>query len=292
MERDLLKRQEIEGVPLPVSRLFFGTAMSPMLEGKVVDDLLDEVFALGVNAFDTARGYQGAEKSLGHWLRQRGNRDQVVILSKCGNVNAFGHVKVNRQVIEKELSESLKALGTDYIDIYLLHRDDPKTPVSEVIETLNKAKEEGKVKVFGVSNWTHERIMEANAYAKEHGLSGFSVSSPNFGLARQMKDPWGGACVTISGPEGTDARQWYKKTQMPVVAYSSLGRGFFSGRFAAFDTAGAKKVLDAPGQKGYLYPENMERLSRAEELAKRDGCTVSEVAFRYIFSSGMNLFAV
>ena len=198
MEKEKLIRQEIEGVSLPVTRLFFGTAMGPMLEGKVVDELLDEMFSLGVNAFDTARGYQGAEKSLGHWIWQRGNRDQVVILSKCGNVGPLGHVKVNRHVIEKELSESLKALGTDYIDIYLLHRDDPKTPVGEVIEALNEAQEQGKIRVFGVSNWTHERIVEANAYAKEHGLHGFSVSSPNFGLARQMKDPWGGDCVTIS----------------------------------------------------------------------------------------------
>lgn len=282
---------KIEGLDQKVSRIFFGTAFQEMLAGENADEILDAAVSDGVNAFDTARGYGMAENSLGNWIRERGNRDKVVILSKCGNVSPEGKVHVDRQVIEKELDESLAALGTDYIDIYLLHRDDPNTPISEFIETLNEEKKKGKIRIFGVSNWTVERIEAANQYAKEHGLEGFSVSSPNFGLAEQVCDPWGGDCVTISGPQNKKAREWYRRNQMPVEAYSSLGHGFFSGKFKAYDEEGARRVLDEPAQKGYLCDTNMERLKRAEELAKRDGCTVPEIAMRYIFSCGLNVFA-
>lgn len=283
---------QIAGLSKPVSRVFLGTAILPMLMGKDVNGLLDAAMALGINAFDCARGYGMAEKSLGKWIRERNNRERIIVLSKCGNVNIKGEVCVNRKVILSELNKSLKALGVDYIDIYLLHRDDPNVPVSEVIDTLNECKKAGKICVFGVSNWTHERIAEANAYAKSKGLDGFAVSSPNYGLARQIDDPWGGECVTISGPENADARSWYAEQKMPVIAYSSLARGFFSGKFKAFDYEGAKKVLDDPGQKGYLCEENMRRLNNAEKLAEKYQTSVTDIALRYLFGSDMNMFAV
>ena len=281
----------IPGVDKPVSRLFFGTAIPQMAMGGDANGLLDGVFALGVNAFDCARGYGGAEGSLGGWIRARGNRERVVILSKCGNVGLFGRVHINRGVIERELSESLRALGTDYIDVYLLHRDDPKTPLGEILETLNEMKQRGKIRAFGASNWTHDRIAEANAYAASHGMEGFAASSPNYGLAEQHADPWGGSCVSISGAENADARAWYAASAMPVIAYSSLGRGFFSGKFKSGDYPAASRVLDRPAQKGYLCAENMERLRRAEILAGEKECAVSEIAMRYVFSGDMNMFA-
>ena len=283
---------KIPGLTKPVSRIFFGTAIRPMQMGRDANALLDSVLALGINAFDCARGYGLAEKSLGKWIRERSNRESIVLLTKCGNVNLKGEVCVNRKVILSELSKSLKTLGVDYIDIYLLHRDDPNTPVSEIIDTLNECKKAGKIRVFGVSNWTHERIAEANAYAASKSLEGFSVSSPNFGLAHQVTDPWGGGCVTVTRAENADARGWYAANQMPLLAYSSLARGFFSGKFKAFDYEGAKKVLDGPGQKGYLCEENMQRLKNAEILAEKYGTSVTDIALRYLFGSDMNVFAI
>ena len=134
------------GLTKPVSRIFFGTAIMPMILGEDVRDLLDLAYASGINAFDCARGYGDAEILLGKWMQERRNREQVVILTKCGNVGPDGTVCVNREVIERELEESLERLRTDYIDIYLLHRDDPATPVSELIETLNEAKCAGKIR--------------------------------------------------------------------------------------------------------------------------------------------------
>ena len=281
----------IPGLDKPVSRILFGTAAFPMVLGISNSWMLDFAFSRGVNTFDSARGYGGAENSLGKWIKERNNREKVVVLTKCGNVSPEG-VHVDRGVIEKELAESLEALGTDYIDIYLLHRDDPNTPVSEFIDTLNRVKREGKIRIFGVSNWTDARIREANDYAKANGLEGFSVSSPYFGLARQMEDPWGGGCVAVTGPENEKARAWYEKTQFPLFAYSSLGRGMFGGRVKSTDPEGAEKFMDQFAQKGYLSAENLKRLGRAEQLAAREHCTVPGIAMRYIFGSPMNVFAV
>ena len=134
----LCRYGKIPGLEKTVSRMVFGTAIGPMIEGKNADELLDAAFAKGINTFDTARGYGRAEESLGGWMKRRDNREQVVVISKCGNCDSDGSVCVNRKVIETELAESLQALQTDYIDIYLLHRDDPKTPVSEMIDALNE----------------------------------------------------------------------------------------------------------------------------------------------------------
>lgn len=277
---------------MSVSRIFCGTANPPISSAeKSAYELLDSVLASGINAFDCARSYGMAENTLGDWIEKRNCRDKIIILSKCGDVKN-GKVLVNRQVIMEQLQQSLEALKVSYIDIYLLHRDDPNTPVEEFIDTLNEIKEAGKIKIFGVSNWTHQRIEAANNYAASKGLTGFQVSSPNYGLARQIQDLWGGGCVTISGPENKEARSWYIENQMPVIAYSSLGRGFFSGRFKAGDYETARKCLDTFAQKGYLYEENMQRLKRAEELAEKYNISVPEIAMRYIFSSEMNLFAV
>lgn len=287
-----LLTKTIPGLSMQLSPIFFGTAMDPVNQGGAgAPALLDSVLEAGVNAFDCARSYGLAEETLGRWILERGVRDQVVILSKCGDIRQ-GKVMVNRSVIREQLAKSLDALRVNCIDIYLLHRDDPNTPVEEFVETLNEARREGMIRLFGVSNWTHRRIEEANRYAAEKGLAGFAVSSPNFGLACQLRDLWGGGCVTLSGPENREARAWYTRNGMPVIAYSSLGRGFFSGRFRSGDWEGARAVLDAYAQLGYLYPENMDRLARAEKLAERDGCSVPEIAMRYVFGSDMNVFAV
>lgn len=288
----LCRYGKIAGLEKPVSRMIFGTAIGPMIEGKNTDELLDAALAKGINTFDTARGYGRAEESLGGWMKRRDNREQVVVISKCGNCDSDGSVCVNRKVIETELVESLQALQTDYIDIYLLHRDDPKTPVSEMIDALNELQKEGKIKVFGVSNWAHERIEEANRYAKEHQLQGVSVSSPHFGLAEQIADPWGGNCVTITGKQNQAARNWYQENQMPIIAYSSLARGLMAGRIKSSQEVQAAEILDSFCVKGYVCHDNFERLARCEELAEKKGCTVSQIALAWMFRQDLNIYVL
>lgn len=275
-----------------ISRIFYGTAMMPFLAGEDGSHLLDAMYELGVNTFDIARGYGGAEASVGRWVEERGLCEKVVLLSKCAHPDNDGNKRVNEKAIREDFAMSSEALRTNYIDIYLLHRDDPDVPAGEVIEIMNALYAEGKIGAFGGSNWTHQRIAEANAYAEKHNLIPFTVSSPNFGLADQVQDPWGGGCITISGPSNKDARIWYKENQMPVIAYSSLGRGLFSGRVKSDELDLVEEVLDEVALKGYGCPENYERLRRCEELASKKHCTVSQIAMAWIYHQNLDTFAV
>lgn len=276
-----------------VSRILFGTAMEPFSTGGDGNELLDAMLAAGVNTFDIARSYANAELSVGRWMESRGNREQVVLLTKCGHPSIFGRKRVNEAEMRKDLEKSCRYLGTDYIDIYLLHRDDPDTDVGEIVEVFNALYAQGKIGAFGGSNWTHQRIAAANEYAYGHNLIPFSVSSPNYGLANQVGDPWGSGCVSISGPANRDARNWYATEQLPVIAYASLGRGLFSGRLKSGE-AGEKAacVLDSAAMKGYGYQENFERLRRCEILAAQKGVTVPQIAMAFIFHQKLNAFAV
>lgn len=287
-----MKYSEIPHVSKPVSRILYGTAASPFLEGGDGTQLLDAMLEMGVTTIDTARKYDSAEISIGNWMEKRNNRDQVVLLSKCGHPSDTWENRVNEKEIRADLTCSLNYLKTDYIDIYLLHRDDTSVSAGAIIEIFNALHAEGKIGAFGGSNWTHERIMEANEYAYKHNLIPFEVSSPNFGLAEQIDDLWGGGCVTISGKENAAARAWYQKNDMPVIAYSSLGRGFFSGKLKSTDTENKAGVLDEFALKGYSCKENFERLRRCEILAKEKNMSVSQIAMSWIFHQNMNVFAV
>lgn len=291
----MIKRTaSIKGVDKPAHRMFFGTAIAPMLGGGDANDLLSTAVDAGFNAIDTARGYGKAEESIARWLKAApGNRDRIVLLTKCCDMFGDRTQKVvTPERIRREMDESLQALGTDHVDVFLLHRDDDTHPVAEYIETLETLRKEGKCLAYGGSNWRHERLAAANAYAAEHGYPGMTLSSPHYGLAEQVRDPWGGDCVTVTGSGMADARAWYRETQMPLLAYSSLGRGFFSGAFKASDLDGAKKTMDEFAQKGYLCETNLKRLARAEEIAAAHGVPVATVAMAYLLTDPMNTLAV
>ena len=286
----------IDHVDKPISRLVFGTAMRTMFDafrsvyGEAPDfgerlsaafELLDGVFAEGVNCFDCADHY--GEEPLGEWLEARGLREKVVILTKGAHHNRW-RKRVTDFDILHDVHNSLAKLRTDHLDIYLLHRDDPAVAVGPLMDALNRCVDEGKLGAIGVSNWTIPRIEAANDYALKHGMRPFTVSSPNYGLAEQVEDPWGGGCQTLSGPANRAAREWYAANRIPVFAYSVMARGFFSGRVKSDDPSTARRFMDAAGIKGYAHPDNFERLRRCELLAAQRGLSVPEIAMAWLFS--------
>ena len=281
----------IMGVNIPVSRLVLGCAA--LSSDKNAFTLLDAAVASGINTFDTAHIYSGSEKVLGIWLEGQ-KRSEIVIQTKCGHPGILGKERVSRKFIVKDLESSLQQLRTSYVDILMLHRDQLSTPVDELVEVLNKLYDQKKVRAFGGSNWSIARLAQANEYAYKHNLIPFTVSSPNFGLAHQVKDPWGGGAgaVTITGDDMTEARKWYQENQLSIIAFSALGRGFFTGKVKSDDPKGARKQLDFFARKGYCYPENFERLKRAEILAEEKGCSVAQIAIAWIFTRDLNVYAI
>ncbi|MHB1314382.1 MAG: aldo/keto reductase [Christensenellales bacterium] len=287
-----MEYRPIDGIQKKVSRIVIGTMKLSAMDYEDCCALLDAVFAMGCTVLDTAHVYgQGeSERKIGKWMERRGNREQVVLLTKGAHPSSDRR-RVTHFDILSDISDSLARLRTDYADIYLLHRDDCSVPVGPIVETLNKLRDEGKIKVFGGSNWTYRRIQEANEYAYAHGLAGFSVSSPYYGLAEQADEPWP-ECYGISGAGGAGDRAWYQKNRMPVFAYSCLGRGFFSGKITRENFELTKDTLDAASLKAYPSEANFTRLDRAYALAAEKGLTVTQIAMAYLLNQPENVYPV
>ncbi len=280
----------VPGVDKPISRLVQGINPARRQGPQHGFALLDAGWEQGCTTFDTGRVYGGADRFLGDWLRERGVRDRAVILGK-GAHHSQERRRVTPDDIRQDLETSLSELQTDHIDLYLLHRDDPGVPVGPLVEALNEHLRAGKIRAFGGSNWTHERIAEANAYAQAHGLVPFTVSSPNFSLAEQVQEPWAG-CVSISGPQAEAARAFYRETGMPLFTWSSLAGGFFSGRLRRDNTDEFAAGPDKLTVTSYAYDQNFQRLDRVEELAREKNASVPQIALAYVMSQPLNVFAL
>lgn len=250
---------------------------------SAADALLDAAFDVGCNAFDTARVYgEGLSESiLGKWIQSRRVRDRVVVIGKGGHPDASGTSRLSPGALTEDLDRTLRSLGTDHIDLYMLHRDDPGLRVGPTMETLHTFVQAGKVSAIGASNWSHARIEEANIYAAERGLTPFVATSPHLSLAEMHSPPWPG-CLTITGEEGADARAWYAATQMPVLAWSPLGGGYLLQREAATDNQAGP----------YDSPANAKRRERLHELAARRGVSAEQLSLAYLLCQDMNVIPV
>jgi aryl-alcohol dehydrogenase-like predicted oxidoreductase len=287
-----MKYGTVPGVDKKISRILQGTVMITPREQDRSFALLDEIFALGCQTFDTAQSYGGGEceRALGEWMASRGVRNEIVILGKGAH-----HTQDRRRVtpydITADLHDSLARLKTDKIDLYLLHRDDPAVPVGEVVDVLNAHHAAGKIGAFGGSNWSVKRIQEANAYARANGLIPFVASSPNLSLAVQSHSPWEN-CISISGPAAKLERDWYQMAKMPLFTWSTLAGGFFSSRFrrdnlSEFTTYAGKLCADVYGSE-----DNFERFNRAQILAGDRGATVPQIALAYVLSQPLDIYAI
>jgi aryl-alcohol dehydrogenase-like predicted oxidoreductase len=289
---------QVTGIDKPVSRIVFGTdrlrgRQLPWLSNRSLErqafSLLDQSFELGCNAFDTARIYGDSERTLGAWIRARRNRENVVVISKGCHPSRLGHHRLSPSALSRDLHASLKALGTDFIDLYLLHYDDPTAPVEPVMEQLSRHIDEGKIRAIGASNRSHERIASANTIAASKGLTPFSVSSVQFSLADWTRSPWPGA-VTLGGDGQRAAREWYSTHGLPVFAYSSLARGFFSNHY---DPKNPDANRVSRWCATYFGAErNIQKLQRATMFARQHHLAVAQVALAYVLCHPLHAFAV
>jgi aryl-alcohol dehydrogenase-like predicted oxidoreductase len=253
--------------------------------------LLDRFTSAGGTAVDTARVYARgtSERALGQWLAGSSLRHQMVVIGKGAHhdTDTFER-RVTPAAIRQDLETSLGELRLDTIDIYLLHKDDPDAPVGPIVETLNEAARDGRIKVFGGSSWTHQRIAQVNEYAEAHGLQPFTVSSPNLALAVPNEPMWVG-CVSISNDD--EAQAWYRQTRMPIFAWSSQARGFFSGRYRPDLTEGenadARNVI-----RTYYSDDNWERYRRCAALAEQKSCTLRQVALAWVLHQPFEVYAL
>ncbi|OIH93122.1 MULTISPECIES: aldo/keto reductase [unclassified Curtobacterium] len=258
---------EVPGVGKQLSRLVMGVDNQPDLaHASAIFDLFVEQ---GGNVFDTGYVYGGGvlEGRLGRWIQNRGIREDVVVITKGAHTPFCDPESLTRQLLE-----SLDRQGTDYADVYMMHRDNPDIPVGEFVDVLDEHRRAGRIRVYGGSNWTTARFDEANAWARANGKHGFEVLSNHFGLAEAYDVPWDG-CV-----HATDAasKAWLEERQVPLLPWSSQARGFFTGRAKPEDTSDAELV------RCYYSDANFERLRRATELGERFGVPATAIALAYV----------
>jgi len=281
----------IQGLSKPLPRVIFGTL--PLVNADATTfSLLDSIIEMGCYAFDTAHAYgDGAsEQVIGNWMETRNNRSEVIVIDK-GAHPVRGRSRVDSESIKQDFQESLRRLKTDYIDLYLLHRDDSAVAVGPIMEVLNDLKNEGKIVIFGVSNWSRKRLQEASEYAEKNGLASFSAASNQYSLAIQYDDPYPGT-LSMNSSSGDSERQWYEETQYPLLAWSSLARGFFSGKFTRDNLADFTDPQSLISTRCYAREDNFVRLDRARQLAEKKGTTVPQIALAYIFQQPLNCFAI
>ena len=240
---------------------------------------LDALAEAGCTGFDLAASYMlgGTERLFGRWMGSRGLRDRLYLVGKGGH--PYPGIRPNRlsaEALSADLQASLRRLGIERFDLYLLHRDFPGAPLEPMVRTLGAALREGKIRAWGVSNWTVARIEALQAAARAEGLPPMAASSPQLSLVDWVRPPWSGS-VSIAGPGGREARAFHARTQLPVLAWSSLGSGF----------------LTSDEQGGcYGSPANVTRRERARALARARGWTVAQVGLAYLFSQPFPVSAV
>lgn len=267
----------LEGVDKKISRLVLGCDNQITLPHGSV--MFDDFFERGGNAFDTAWLYfhGHCERILGRWIENRGLREEVVVLVKGAHTP-----RCTPEGLTSQLLESLDRLQTDYADVYMLHRDNPQVPVGEFVDVLNEHRAAGRIRAFGGSNWSLDRLEAANRYAAEHGLQPMTALSDNFSLARMVDPVWGG-CVSVSD---STSRSWLAAHRMALFAWSSQARGFFTERGDPADTSDAEMV------RCWHAADNFARRERAQELAARRGVTPTAIALAYVLAQPFEVFAL
>lgn len=240
---------------------------------------LDALVDAGCTAFDLAASYQlgGTERLFGRWLASRGHRERLLLIGKGGH--PYPGVRPNRltgAALSADLQASLRRLGVDRLDLYLLHRDVPAAPLEPMVRMLGGAHRAGEIGSWGVSNWSVARIEAIQAAAGEEGLPPMAASSPHFSLVDWVRPPWSGS-VSIAGPANRAARAFHARTQLPVLAWSPLGSGF----------------LTSDQDRGsYGSAANAARRERVRALARERGWTAAQVALAYLFSQPFPVSAV
>ncbi|WP_152397033.1 aldo/keto reductase [Paenibacillus guangzhouensis] len=241
-------------------------------DAEHIDLMFDTFLRVGGNLIDTAHQYGRCERKIGEWIDRSGRRSELKILTKgAHHDDGEPGPRVNPKAITKDLLESLERLRTDHVELYALHRDDPSVEVAPIMEVLNEHLEAGRIHAIGASNWTHERIQEANDYAATHGLIGFTFNSPNLSLAKCRVPRWEG-CVSA----GRDMCEWHTRNQLPLLSWSSQAGGFFTGRFTPDVQDDAEMV------KVYYTKDNWERYARADQLAQGKGVSRMQIALSYV----------
>lgn len=249
----------------------FGGRMDAAATASVVDACLDQ----GITLFDTADVYGGQGKSeeyLGKAL-QGGKREKAIIATKFGMKMGEGpHTSGgSRKYIMAAVDASLKRLGTDYIDLYQIHRPDPTTPLEETMRALDDLVRDGKVRYLGNSNFAGWQITDAHHIAEREHLTRFISAQNEYSLLTRGVEQEVAPAATAFG--------------LGVLPFFPLASGLLTGKYRRGEAAPAGTRLAAgPAGQRALTDSNFDVVERLEEYAQTHGHTLLELAFSWLAS--------
>ncbi|MEG9328783.1 aldo/keto reductase [Salinimicrobium catena] len=271
-----MKTKQLGSTQLHIPPIVFGgNVFGWTLDEKDSFRMLDEVTEKGFTAIDTADSYshwapgnKGGESEtiIGKWLKERGNRDKIVLATKVGSNPGKEGRDVSKNYILKAAEDSLRRLQTDHIDLYFTHWDNEATPVEETLEAYDQLIKEGKVRYIGASNLSPERIRESMAASEENGLARYKVLQPEYSLMERKKFEDG---------------YWElaKEYDLGVISYFSLASGFLTGKYRkAEDIEGSRKQI----VEKYFSDKGLNILHTQDKIAERHGVSDAAVALKWI----------
>ncbi|SMF68915.1 aldo/keto reductase [Allosphingosinicella indica] len=253
-----------------------GNVFGDSAKGDTAFAILDRFIDAGGTMIDSADvysawvdGHEGGESEalLGEWLRRRGRRDDVLIATKVGMLPGEGGAKLEPARIAAAVDASLKRLGTDYIDLYYAHQDDPATPMEDSLAAFDALVKAGKVRVLGASNFTADRLAEALAISEREGLAAYQVVQPELNLMR--RDQYEGPLQTLCVEKG-----------LGVLTYFALASGFLTGKYRS--EADLSKGHRAGRVKQYLGDRGTRILKAMDAVVADTGATHAQVALAWV----------
>lgn len=280
----MLRKVQLPTYPTPLSAVCLGTArFGGDYDEKKSFDLLDCYYGMGGRFLDTAnvygrwsgRGLNESELTVGKWLKERQITD-MVITSKCVHwaPEAPSVSRVNREAAMRDLDESRKSLGLDEIPIYLTHRDNPEVDVRVIVDFMAEMVEKGRVKRFGFSNYTADRVRTAVEYMGNDWRKLFVGVSNEWSLHKEAVIAEAGGVVENPGEMiATDLNLWklHRETGVPLIPYSAAANGFYA------------KVKDADS----LPQKEHEVYACLCGESEKTGVSVNAVSVAYILHSGV-----
>lgn len=264
---------------IEISKLCVG-CMSFGQAGTMHDWTLDEgqsegvirhALDLGINFFDTANGYSAgtSEEYLGRAIKRNTARDKVIIASKV----YFNEGRLSRAAILRECDGSLKRLGTDYLDLYIIHRFDYDTPIEETMEALHDLVKAGKVRALGASAMYGYQFYNMQMAAKEHGWTQFSAMENHYNL--------------IYREDERELIPICKQMQVSLMPYSPLAAGHLARPEWKSDSVRGRTDRVAAGKYDRMERQDILVVRRVAELAEKHGCTMSQIAIAWQWAKGV-----
>ncbi|MGW0931916.1 aldo/keto reductase [Streptomyces sp. NPDC002644] len=238
--------------------------------------VLDAYTEAGGNFVDTADSYSAwadgneggeSETVIGRWLKARGNRSEVVVATKVSQHPQYRGLSA--ATIKAAAEASLRRLGTDHIDLYYTHYDQPDTPVEEILLALDQLVREGKVRAIAASNISAERLQESLDFSEREGYARYVALQPHYNLVSRD---------TYEGP----LRDVAERAGLAAVPYYALASGFLTGKYRPGATVDSPR---AAGAGKHLESERGRRvLDALDAIAGAHGAAVATVALAWLAS--------